>query len=886
MRIMALLRLGVISCSLVSLMATTCLAAPPKVNLLRHEAIALDRNLSAGIDFNKEPAIRDGDEASVAPIKPRSTNPVELVFTFDGQIVSPDKLRLKVTGAKKDQAKIEILASTVSATSGFTSLRTEPIRNTESWQNIDFEQTAAKWIIIKIIPFDKDASLSIAEIDLQGHVGAPVTVYKFNESPADALSLLSGLESTIDLSITGAEASLFKDAADGSLDDWTLAEASLLSSGIYDASARKLLLTEIDAMEAAMRKSVPQHGDSFAIGRALLEWLHANPMKAGYIEGQTDVSKILSGQTYNCVSSATLYNILARRIGLDARGIEVPDHAFSILYDGTDHADVETTTKAGFNPARNKAGLTDFAKKTGFVYINDKNRNKRREIGDAGMVALTYYNHGVGYSKNGEYQKALLSYFRALSLDPASKSSVKNALSALSNWSVDLIKKDQIDDALKILDMGLSLAPKDRNLRHNLKAVWQQKVNKEVNSGNAEQALTALRKAYVKTRDKSFIRLQSWVFQSQGQKLTNAGDWEGALRLAQIGLTRVDKEAQRDLKKYRAGIILNWSSSAVDAQNWNQAVDVLERGLAFDGSNYKIKNNLAYAAQEWVAFVGENEGDTAKTTLVMALAKRFPDIRNLQRVVSQSFDKDATLAREAGDFETALLLYAKAREQRPDDRLLRKNAQVTWDMWAKLSMKDKDWATALDIYERALVADPSASLFNQNITYVVQEWSRGVAKSDGSVKAEKLVESLAERFPKNSKISRMRGQIVGRDISALAKAHKYEEAAASLPGAESFFASKSRFDNLTLNIYYNWAQEFDKKRKWQAVIDIYAAGHAGHPKNSKLKRNLVATWHKWAKTYMDNGEWQEAIDVYERGLTAVPSTNLFRQNIKYCRSKL
>ena len=880
------LRINTICLGLTAMLGTTCLADPAKINLLRHEAITLDQTLSSGIDFSKEPMIRDDDEKSSTRVSPKTNDPVELVFTFDGQTVSPDLLRLKVTGAKKDQAKIEILASTVSATSGFTSLRTEPIRNTENWQRIDFEQTAAKWIIIKIVPFDKETSLSIAEIDLQGHVGAPVTVYKFNESPADALSLLSSLEGTLELGITDDETSLFKDAADGSLDEWSFAEASLLSSGVYDPQTRKSLLTEIDKLEATMRKSVPQDSDSFTKGRALLEWLHKNPMNAGYVEKQTDVSQILANSTYNCVSSATLYNILARRMGLDARGIEVPDHAFSILYDGTDHVDVETTTKGGFNPARNKAGLTDFAKKTGFVYINDKNRDKRREIDDAGMVALTYYNHGVGYSKNGEYRKALLNYFRALSLDPASKSSVKNALSVLSNWSVDLIKKDQIDEALKILAMGLGLAPDDRNLRHNLKAVWQQKVNKDVNSGNADQALTSLREAYDKTQDKSFVRLQSWVFQSQGQKLTAAGDWEGALRVAQDGLDRVDEDAQRDLKRYRAGIILNWSSKSIDDKQWEQAVDVLERGLALDASNYKIKNNLAYAAQEWAAFVGENEGDDAKKTLVVALAKRFPGIRNLQRVVSQSFDKDAALAREAGDFETAVDLYGKARAQRPDDRLLRKNETATWDMWAKQSMDKKDWASAIDIYERATVANPTASLFRQNIAYVAQEWSRDVAKADGAVQAEALVASLAERFPKVSNISRMQGQIVGQEITALAKARKYEVAAARLPDAAQYFASKSKFDNLTLNIYNNWAQGFAKKREWQDAVDIYARGYSDHPQNSKLKRNLVATWHGWAETHMDKGEWQQAIDVYERGLIAVPNTSLFKQNIKYCQSKL
>jgi len=67
----------------------------------------------------------------------------------------------------------------------------------------------------------------------------------------------------------------------------------------------------------------------------------------------------------------------------------VPDHAFSILYDGTNHVDVETTTPQGFDPARDRAALNAFSRTTGYTYIADKNRSKRREINDTGMVALT-----------------------------------------------------------------------------------------------------------------------------------------------------------------------------------------------------------------------------------------------------------------------------------------------------------------------------------------------------------------------------------------------------------------------------------------------------------------------------------------------------------------
>ena len=185
---------------------------------------------------------------------------------------------------------------------------------------------------------------------------------------------------------------------------------------------------------------------AFAKGQKLLDLLHAGPLAKGYEAGQTDVSAILETGTFNCVSSAALYNVIARGLGLDARAVEVPNHAFSILYDGSQHADIETTTKGGFNPSRDAKAQEEFSKLTGFAYIPDSNRDERREVGETGLVAIIYYNHGVDLMNAKRYHEALLANFRAMSLDKEFDSAVKNALAALANWSVELSRGGKFDE--------------------------------------------------------------------------------------------------------------------------------------------------------------------------------------------------------------------------------------------------------------------------------------------------------------------------------------------------------------------------------------------------------------------------------------------------------
>ncbi len=260
--------------------------------------------------------------------------------------------------------------------------------------------------MIRLTPIalmDKPTTFVVAEISLLGHLGAPESNYEFAESPVDAFQVLPKLQETVDTDISEDEASMFEDARDGSFDSWSFAEAALLSSGVKNKQQRQLYLSRLDKLEAQAAEAVKGLHTPLQKGDLLLKWLHKGALNKGYVSKQTDVSKVFDTNTYNCVSSATLYNILATRLGLDARAIEVPDHAFSIIYDGTKHADVETTTKAGFNPSRDRTAISEFKQTTGFTYIPDKHRSKRRELKETGLVAITYYNHGVSYTKSKQY---------------------------------------------------------------------------------------------------------------------------------------------------------------------------------------------------------------------------------------------------------------------------------------------------------------------------------------------------------------------------------------------------------------------------------------------------------------------------------------------------
>jgi len=542
-------------------------ADAPAVNLLSLPSVKVEDSSLGPSEASDLPRLTDGNRSTVASLTASEAAPFSVVYGFGGSTVSPDQLSvfLPAAGKSASATKVDLLVSTLSAHAGFQSVRSDLLKPSDAEQTFSFPPVAARWIMLRLTPAKGQKQIVVAEIGLRGHEGPPVTHYHFKESPAKAFDVLRRLEklTTLNVSIGEDEASLFSDARDGKLHKWTFGEAALLASGVTRADERRRYLDQLAGIEKEARAKVEAAKSPFEKGEALLRYLHAGPMKKGYVSRQTDVAAILDSGTFNCVSSATLYNVIARQLGLDARGVEVPNHAFSIVYDGTDHADVETTTGGGFNPARDQAAQEQFTKLTGFAYIPDSNRDQRREVNEVGLIAITYYNHGVELTDKKRYHEALLAYFRSMSLDSEFDSAVKNALSVLANWSVELSRQKKFDEAIQVLSTGLDLAPQDATLVNNHQAVWSEWADSLIRTHKTTEALSVLDRAAKAVPKGPFQRMRAWVFIQPGEEFVKAERWEEALAVAEQGLKQLEGEPQKELDEWGQGVYHRWANAAI-----------------------------------------------------------------------------------------------------------------------------------------------------------------------------------------------------------------------------------------------------------------------------------------------------------------------------------
>ncbi len=873
------------------LCAVTSVAAQEStpVNLLALQGAKLEHASDPDAGPPALKALTDGDAGTPVVLAGTDKSPLTLVIGFDGKLVSLEQLEVSLGNAPKESGAthVDLLVSSLSPHAGFHSVRSDPLAPTQKAQRFAFGAVGAKWIMLKVSAPPNAQRVSLAEIRIVGREGPPRSRYKFKESPAKAFDVLRRLEGSaaLNLSITPDEASLFADARDGKLDEWSFAEAALLVSGVPTAGRRKAYLARLDAIEAQARAATASAKSSFERGAALLRFVHGGPMAKGYASAQTNVSAILDTGTFNCVSSAALYNILARRLGLDARAVEVPDHAFSIVYDGTAHADVETTTAAGFNPARNKAAQAEFEKLTGFAYIPDSHRDRRREVGELGLLAIVYYNHGVELTRQKRYQEALLANFRALSLDPELASAVQNALAVLANWSAELLRQRKFDDALNVAGMGLQLAPQDAALLNNHKAVWSQWGDALAKEGKTDEALAVLRRAEQAIPNAGFDRMRAWVFIREGEERIKAGNWQGALQLVEPGLARLDAAPREELAKWADSLHARWAESEMRKGNFAGALGLVSKRLSEQPQDRRLANHLAYLVQEQLKHVAR-DGTDAADRMIPDLLVRFSQYPDVKKVAAAHLQRRVQKLTDEGKYELALAAAERVADLIGDAKLAADTTAMAYHRWGRQLAGAKQWDQALGVYEKALPKLADKGSAENNIRYYVQEWAKEVHARQGLEATRELLRQQLTRFAHVRDVHRVVNWYVDRTVRDLARQRQYDGALAALDTLSGLLRGSDDAAGFAAVVYDAWSSELSRKSDWQGAVDVYDRALQKFPKHSRLVNNAVAAWDRWSRTFMDKKDWRGAIGIYEKALERMPDSGPLKQNLRYCRDQL
>ena len=864
--------------------ATPLRAEVPSVDLLRHAQTRVADTTLPLKHHHLLRILRDGDVKTPAVLPVGVEAQVGMTFELP-EVATLSQLIAYLPPSSQDHGslKIQVLVSTISPHAGFRAVTAKGMTNRDDQLVYALPSVAARWIRLEIRSPAEIRDVSLAEVKLVGRWGLPQTTYAFKKTPATAEEVLArlGKLGAVDVRLSHEEVLLLDDARDGQLDDWTLVEAALLAEGMERGERRQDLMKRIATIATAAGRHLDQDAEPFQRASALLRWMYAEGYLKKYSSGQSSLAKLLHEGTYNCVSSTILYSIIGRRLGLDVRAVEVPDHVLAMVYDGNRHADVETTIANGFRPANQT--IEDFHSLTGLQYVVSDLPEKRRSLTLPGLLALVPYNRGVELAEQRSYALALGAYFRAMSLDGDNATAVKNALVTLAAWSRVAAESQDYRQFLALIQVGLQLAPSDSGFLHSRIYGWQMWINDTVQRGDSERAIQLVRRAAREVSAEQFEPLVTWVYISPAEAKVAKGDFAGAVGLTENAEQTLSGQSLREIQEYRANLMQRWYVDELQAGRHVAAAKVLDQALRLpEPKKARIEQSYAYLAEQWLSATRKQDGSEVAEKLYHLLSQRYGQIEVVRDVLRADSQREIQSLVEGNQFSAA---WRRAERIAMNDREHGNTLRVqVLSYWGVQRSSAKDWSAAAKLFRRARSYGDSKQLA-QNEKSALTRW---VLQSSGMqpwTETMKILDDARGRFPLDQDIVDLGVAMWWSQAEPHVKAGQWDKALVVIKQARARYPQNPL---LRQNEKHVWSQKVRpafRSQRWEEGLVVMTAARLRFPEESTFIRNQLTCFRQLVKGQIEAGDWEAVTSTLQRARKQHPREQVFRtQELEAWRS--
>ena len=357
----------------------------------------------------------------------------------------------------------------------------------------------------------------------------------------------------------------------------TLIDAALQFSGASDdvSSADK---EKLGALMKRFRDEVNDVAGQDQLAERTLTFLHRNLLTT-YSARQTRVDTALETGVFNCVSSAILYMIFARSVGLSVDGVRTADHAFASVMVNGDPIDVETTNPFGYNPGSRKEFTDSFGKVTGFSYVPPSNYGDRRDIGEKELLALILYNRVSEYSDGRYFRDAVGPAVSAYALmgNDEFRTVMTTALSNYISW---MASRRDFSRAIRFIDAVKASFGGTVDLEARVREVYHNWVVSLIDGDSLADADALLSQPSTKTAlgDDDWTGLSIAVVQTRAEQQTRISGFLPAAQIITEGIKKLG--AQPLLLQTYEAYMHNAFAQLYNARKLADARSVLDQGLS------------------------------------------------------------------------------------------------------------------------------------------------------------------------------------------------------------------------------------------------------------------------------------------------------------------
>lgn len=417
------------------------------------------------------------------------------------------------------------------------------------------------------------------------------------------------------------EAELARDAADGRLDEFDLLSASLIAGGVEQSDALTALYQRVRSLVGRLEGTLAGVAAPRERLRRIYAAMHGELLVGRYDAECTEPHVALERGDYNCLSSSILLASIARPLQLNIAMVEMPGHAYCRLVDDRNEPPIETTFADWFAMADDPRRRAEVLERR--AAASDALHGPTRELTDIEAAALVYYNRGVRLLREEQYAQAIAMNARCLRLDATNGAAEGNLLAAVNNWAVSLCAERRFSEAVQLLRAARAAVPDHRMFDVNLQAAYGRWSEELRSTSRWEEALAVLARAADDTA---------------------SPDGHAALRQAETVL---------------------WHKAAVaqlQAGRYQQAIDLLDRGIARSGGSELLDQNRRAAAMQWAdeAFARGDYGEAIRRTCYRAEPDSLHD--TMRHNVRFGYDRWIAALRELGRGNEAAAIAHRAAE--------------------------------------------------------------------------------------------------------------------------------------------------------------------------------------------------------------------------------
>ena len=316
------------------------------------------------------------------------------------------------------------------------------------------------------------------------------------------------------------ERQLLSDAADKSLDAFSLLQAALIASGVTEVRELDRYCADF---KSRIRRSAKNAGEDSTVPQSerAFQLLYDEFLTGDYHFACTEMNRALDDGDYNCVTATVLYHCICEAYCVSPVAVATKTHVRSRFI--SDRVfDVETTCRDWFDVSRR-----DPVKQS-----SRTNQPETRQLSNVELVAKIYYNRGVSLLEKKAFDNAIDLLNISLKLDPIDLPAHENLAAGLNNWALATSDAGNFEHAVELLHRGQKLRPGFAPFEANDVHIHQRWAVHLCDEGRFSEAIQVLRAAHLRRPEVAlFDRGRLAVYGQWAVTLLESGDTQGAAQL-------------------------------------------------------------------------------------------------------------------------------------------------------------------------------------------------------------------------------------------------------------------------------------------------------------------------------------------------------------------